>query len=722
MSPAWGRDFRPLNATNRVVPQRRKDIIDPMRATLILHAAVIAAAVLALPAAARGASAKDVFTKVAPSVVVVLALDEGGQTTGQGSGVVVGEYEVVTNCHVLGRAADVAVRQAADWSGRETYRVAASLLARNDVRDVCLLFVEELPAPPAAQAVRLGAAKALSVGEEVYAVGAPAGLELSLSRGIVSQLRGAFGKRSAPLVQTDAAISPGSSGGGLFNQAGELVGITTFKWRGESLNFALPVEWIEELRAQGRSKLMEAKRRVECPKNPDYECVIDLALGTANSSTVVETFRTANTPTYRCDRLLDIAATQTRVEDARGAKKTLSAAFEAARESRMLNHSNLAKIAVAQTKIGDERAAKQTLAALREAVRDRISDPSSDSMSIDLKNFALHDYATTLAKTGNIAKALEIANRIIFYQGHRLSDGRDHLLHRSRALGDIAEAQAEAGDVANAMKTAMSIDDHWRDGYHYRNVALAGIASMQAKAGDFAGAMRTEEMMVDASQMHCGGVLYHIAAWQLALDQIEAAEHTLSSVSNRCMGAAKTDSDSVTMLMCIIQAKKGNFAAAIAIADSFDDPSSPGIRVALLGEIAVMQVTAGDAQGAKRTLEAAREAALGADKAQWRAMTLSDVAAAQAKAGNPQGAAQAFAEALEINRMVDSDLFLQTSRAYIAERQAEAGFFSDAVKTAFHIIGLHIDDMRIRIEALMSVAYHLSGRPLLPWWDPRKHL
>ena len=688
-----------------------------MRATPILHAAVITAALLALPTAARGASAKEVFTKVAPSEVVVLALDEGGKTTGQGSGLVVGEYEVVTNCHVLGKAADVAVRQAADWSGRETYRMAASLLARNDERDVCLLFVEELPAPPAAQAVRLGAAKALSVGEEVYAVGAPAGLELSLSRGIVSQLRGAFGKRSAPLVQTDSAISPGSSGGGLFNQAGELVGITTFKWRGESLNFALPAEWIEELRAQGRSKLMEAKRRVECPKNPTYECVIDLALGTANSSTVVETFRSANTPTYRCDRLLDIAATQTRVEDARGAKKTLSAAVEAAREIRTANFSQLSKIAVAQTKTGDERAAKQTLAALREAVRDETSDPSAGS-----HNWSLREFSVALAKTGNTAKAIEIANRIIFYQGHRLSDGRDHLRHRSRALGDIAEAQAEAGDVANAMKTAMSIDDHWRGGDHYRNVALAGIASMQAKAGDIAGAMRTEEMTVDASKMHCGGVLYHIAAWQLARHQIEAAEHTLSSVSNRCMGAAKTDSDSVTMLMCIIQAKKGNFAAAIAIADSFDDPSSPGIRVALLGEIAVMQVTAGDAQGAKRTLEAAREAALGADKAQWRAMTLSDVAAAQAKAGNPEGAAQAFAEALEINRMVDEDLFLQTSRAYIAERQAEAGFFSDAVKTALHITGLDVDDMRIRIKALMSVAYHLSGRPPLPWWDPRKHL
>ena len=322
MSPAWGRDFRPLNATNRVFPYRRKDIIDPMRATLILHAAVIAAAVLALPAAARGASAKDVFTKVAPSVVVVLALDEGGQTTGQGSGVVVGEYEVVTNCHVLGRAADVAVRQAADWSGRETYRVAASLLARNDVRDVCLLFVEELPAPPAAQAVRLGAAKALSVGEEVYAVGAPAGLELSLSRGIVSQLRGAFGKRSAPLVQTDAAISPGSSGGGLFNQAGELVGITTFKWRGESLNFALPAEWIEELRAQGRSKLMEAKRRVECPKNPDYKCVIDLALGTATSSVYESSYPAA---TFRI-----IGEIQAEAGDGSAARQSFASALKAA--------------------------------------------------------------------------------------------------------------------------------------------------------------------------------------------------------------------------------------------------------------------------------------------------------------------------------------------------------------------------------------------------------
>ena len=82
----------------------------------------------------------------------------------------------------------------------------------------------------------------------------------SLSRGIVSQLRSVFSKLSAPLIQTDAAISSGSSGGGLFNHAGELVGITTFKWRGESLNFAIPAEWVKDLRKQSRLELIRAKR------------------------------------------------------------------------------------------------------------------------------------------------------------------------------------------------------------------------------------------------------------------------------------------------------------------------------------------------------------------------------------------------------------------------------------------------------------------------------
>ena len=454
MSPAWGRDFRPLNATNRVFPYRRKDIIDPMRVTPILHIAVIAAAVLTLPTAARGASAKDVFTKVAPSVVVVLALDEGGKTMGQGSGVVVGEYEVVTNCHVLGKAADVAVRQAADWSVRETYRMAASLLARNDERDLCLLFVDELPAPPAAQAVRLGAAKALSVGEEVYAVGAPAGLELSLSRGIVSQLRGAFGKRSAPLVQTDAAISPGSSGGGLFNQAGELVGITTFKWRGESLNFALPAEWIEELRAQGRSKLMEAKWRVECPKNPTYECVMDLALRTANS---INDHHVLAAFLFR-----GIGSVQAEAGDGSAAWQSFAVAIKASSgiDDTMLRVSALRTIAIAQAEAGDIAGGLRTAHGIHDA-EERV--------------WALYEIVRVQAKAGDLQAARRTVDSAL-----ALEKGHDkYVMGRGYNLQEIAIIQAEAGDIAAALSTARNLYDV---GFmHRRTETLRQLVTEHAK-------------------------------------------------------------------------------------------------------------------------------------------------------------------------------------------------------------------------------------------------
>ena len=195
-------------------------------------------------------------------------------------------------------------------------------MADNQERDLCLLFVKELPVPPAAKVARVGSAKALSVGDEVYAVGAPAGLELSLSRGIVSQLRGVFGKRSAPLVQTDAAISPGSSGGGLFNEAGELVGITTFKHQGENLNFAMPAEWVEELRTQGRSGIGKATAREMCAANPTYECVVELALYAADAAHSAH----PSDSYFLADLLLDIAATQADVGDASGAWRMLRAA------------------------------------------------------------------------------------------------------------------------------------------------------------------------------------------------------------------------------------------------------------------------------------------------------------------------------------------------------------------------------------------------------------
>jgi len=80
----------------------------------------------------------------------------------------------------------------------------------------------------------------LSVGEPVYTIGSPSGLENTLGEGIVSGLRN---KKGMKYIQTSAPISPGSSGGGLFDIYGNLVGITTFLLEdAQNLNFALSAD------------------------------------------------------------------------------------------------------------------------------------------------------------------------------------------------------------------------------------------------------------------------------------------------------------------------------------------------------------------------------------------------------------------------------------------------------------------------------------------------
>jgi tetratricopeptide (TPR) repeat protein len=195
---------------------------------------VLLAALAALwPGVARGLTPSQVFEQVQDSVVVVQAFDRQGKQVGLGSGVVLPGGGVVTNHHVAAAGDRLKV-------GAKGRFVAAALLASDPTRDLALLSAPGLRATPAT----LGRAGSLKVGDRVYAVGAPYGLELSLSEGLVSQLRGG----PPPLIQTTAAISPGSSGGGLFNDRGELVGITTFYLKeAQGLNFALPVEWLGSL-------------------------------------------------------------------------------------------------------------------------------------------------------------------------------------------------------------------------------------------------------------------------------------------------------------------------------------------------------------------------------------------------------------------------------------------------------------------------------------------
>jgi S1-C subfamily serine protease len=178
--------------------------------------------------------------------------DAKSKLTGVGSGVVTGPGEVVTNCHVLRKASSIQIK-----SGNATYE--AKLRYPDVSRDLCQLEVKELNAP----AVEIASLSEVRVGQKVYALGNPRGLERTFSDGLVSALRTA---KDEPMIQTTAPVSPGSSGGGLFDARGRLIGITTLAMReAQNLNFAVPAEWIRELPERGQAALAAYQGKPSSP-------------------------------------------------------------------------------------------------------------------------------------------------------------------------------------------------------------------------------------------------------------------------------------------------------------------------------------------------------------------------------------------------------------------------------------------------------------------------
>lgn len=117
------------------------------------------------------------------------------------------------------------------------------IVAINKFQDMALLKIDDKDAPKFRH-TQLGSADALSVGDRVFAVGSPLGLERTVTEGILStktrQLQGEL------YLQTTAQINPGNSGGPLFNLSGEVIGITNMKvTAGEGLGFAIPIEAVK---------------------------------------------------------------------------------------------------------------------------------------------------------------------------------------------------------------------------------------------------------------------------------------------------------------------------------------------------------------------------------------------------------------------------------------------------------------------------------------------
>ncbi|HEY4102507.1 MAG TPA: S1C family serine protease [Polyangiaceae bacterium] len=185
-----------------------------------------------LPSAGTAPDATALFKQLSPSVFKVIVTSS--EAVAQGSAVAVSKNQLLTNCHVLESAQKVRVQQGKNvWPALIRFADPAS--------DRCVLSVTDTTLVPIRGIRRQSE---LQVGEPMYTLGSPNGLELSLSNGILSGIREEDGKS---YVQTTAPISPGSSGGGLFDARGNLVGITTAMLVGhehlnQSLNFAIPAE------------------------------------------------------------------------------------------------------------------------------------------------------------------------------------------------------------------------------------------------------------------------------------------------------------------------------------------------------------------------------------------------------------------------------------------------------------------------------------------------
>jgi S1-C subfamily serine protease len=185
-------------------------------------------------------SVAELVRTVKPAVVYIATFDAKGEQEGLGSGFVVDSGGViVTNLHVIKGARALAVKMA----DGEVYD-KVEILDYDARRDIAVLKVRAFGKLPT---VPLGDSDTVEIGEEAVAVGNPKGMEHTVTSGLVSAFRQDEGYK---LIQISVPISPGSSGGPLFDRQGRVIGITTAQLRGEgvqNLNFAVPINYVKPL-------------------------------------------------------------------------------------------------------------------------------------------------------------------------------------------------------------------------------------------------------------------------------------------------------------------------------------------------------------------------------------------------------------------------------------------------------------------------------------------
>ena len=223
----------------------------------------------------RGAKEVSAYKKAAPAVVFVISKNKAF-----GSGVVIDKKgSIITNWHVVKDLPNVVVvfkpKNSAEL--KKELAVTAQVKRIDKKRDLALLKINT--PPKNLSYMKLGNSSSLAVGQDVHAIGHPKGEIWTYSKGFVSQIRSNYKWTSeegsthrATVVQTQTPISPGNSGGPLFDDKGNLIGINSFQFQGDNLNYAVAVNEVKSFltsKKRKKSKAGKSEPKLRCTVSYD---------------------------------------------------------------------------------------------------------------------------------------------------------------------------------------------------------------------------------------------------------------------------------------------------------------------------------------------------------------------------------------------------------------------------------------------------------------------
>jgi hypothetical protein len=250
-----------------------------IRKLVILICAALS--LLTTPSLAAAYDGKQLAGHVLPQVVTIRLYDAGAGESGLGSGFRIGNGEIVTNAHVVAGAAWAEISTVdGDLIG-----VAAYAVLLDTENDLAVLRV-----PGDSSAGLMLSAYDAEIGTDIWAFGAPLGLEGTVSTGNVAAMRTVDERR---LMQITAPISPGSSGGPVVDGSGMVVGVvTSMLTEGQNLNFAVPVSRLRDLLRQDRGRIVFPED-MEADELDDNAAGVVFGMANADTITLGHSYRGA---------------------------------------------------------------------------------------------------------------------------------------------------------------------------------------------------------------------------------------------------------------------------------------------------------------------------------------------------------------------------------------------------------------------------------------------